>query len=129
MTQKVNHRKHQKKHLLNLLQTSSVAIDSLEIEMSHWLVPYRPNSNRPIIVMFLSCYTKNGLLLANPKQKDSAFSLSEDFSPTVGAARARLFDYGKTQAQPFKLPFNKLHIANSVFPYRSEAETVKKLTT
>lgn len=102
-----------------------MAIDSSEIERSHRLGAYRPNRNRPIIVKFISYKTKKKLLLASPELKGSAFLLSEDFSPTVRSSRARLLNHGRHQAQPFKLRFNKLHSANSLFMYDSESKMEK----
>lgn len=107
-------------------QKMSITITPSEIERAHRIGKFSPGRNRPIVVQFSSFRTKDGILSKGHQFKNTRYSVSEDFSPTVRQARRHLLTFARAQSSPFTLRYNKLKIGSNVFFFDHDTESVKQ---
>lgn len=60
------------------------------------------------------CY-KDSILNTCPKRKNTKFTASEGYSPTVREAGQKLIECAKYQGKPLKLRFNKVVMDDKTF--------------
>lgn len=114
--------------VLDLARDSlGIAVDNSHVERAHRLGAFRRGKTRPIIVKFSSFKIKTQLLFSGSRLKGTPFSISEDFSLTVRAARKALLTFAKQQNSQFKLRFDKLFIGSKTYIYDQHSNLVKEL--
>ncbi|XP_077528389.1 uncharacterized protein LOC144140033 [Haemaphysalis longicornis] len=102
----------------------SINLVDNDIALAHRVgTPHRDQA-RPIIVKFANYKTKEKVLCAKTKLKESDIAISEDFSPATRHARKMLVDFAKRSApdEKFKLRYNKLILNDKCYEYCEVAE-------
>lgn len=116
----------EEKALAALHSALGVEIPPSDVERAHRIGALSASKPRPIIMKFCSFKTRDKVLSARAKLKESGISVSEDFSPATREARKKLSEFAKglPGSPKFKLRYTKLYVNQQCYVYDSLTDTV-----
>nr|XP_050046516.1 uncharacterized protein LOC126543441 [Dermacentor andersoni] len=118
--------------IVNIIQQKmSITLSTTDIAWAHRIGIAESTKTRPIMVKFSNYKTKEMLLNAQSKLKDSDVSMSEDFSPSTRHARKKLVEFAKATAPNprFKLRHVRLFLNKKCYTYCAESDSVCEQTS
>lgn len=110
--------------LVRRICKGNLDIDVTSIQRAHRLGTFKERSCRPIIASFQNWKERDNIMRNAFKFKNSAYSVSEDFSALVREKRRKLWDYSKEKRQDKNnkvyLTYDKLVINGDTYAWDFE---------
>lgn len=121
----------EEKALAALHSVLGVEVSPSEVERAHRIGTLSSSKPRPIIMKFCSFKTRDKVLSARSKLKESGISVSEDFSPATRQARKKLSEFAKRVpgSPKYKLRYTKLFVNEKCYVYDPLTDSVTETST